>query len=448
MPDLDAASAGALVAALAARRVSALELTDAAIRRIEATDLRLNAVVVRDFDRARDEARAADASLARGERRPLLGLPMTVKEAHNVAGWPTSWGVPRFKAWRPEEDGAAIARLKAAGAVILGKTNVATLLADWQSDNPVYGRSNNPWDPGRTPGGSSGGGAAAVASGMVPLELGSDLVGSIRIPAAFCGIFGLKPSFGLVPAEGLAPPGVTGAPIPLAVLGPLARSASDLALALDVLAGPLGDEARGYRLALPEPRHPRLADYRVLILDRHPGAEVAEEISDALQRLGEGLAAAGASVARRAEALPDLAAAHELFRGMLEVVTSRGAPEAPPVTAHRWLGMIDAQRALRRRWSAFFEAFDVVLAPAFGVTAFAHDAEPDLAKRRLVIDGKATPYLAQGAWSGIAGVANLPATVAPIGRGETGLPIGIQIIGPYLEDRTTIAFAALIARES
>jgi amidase len=446
-PDLEAASASALVEALAARRVSALELADAAIQRIEARDAALNAVVVRDFDRARDQAKAADAALARGERRPLLGLPMTVKEAHHVAGMPTSWGLPRFKNWRPNEDGAAIARLKAAGAVILGKTNIATFLADWQSDNPVYGRSNHPWDQSRTPGGSSGGGAAAVASRLVPLEFGSDLVGSIRVPAAFCGIFGHKPSFGLVPAEGFAPPGVTGAPIPLAVLGPLARSAQDLGLALEVLAGPEGDEARGYRLALPAPRHRRLKEYRALILDRHPAAEVAGEIRDALHRLGERLAAAGATVARRAEALPDLAAAHELFLGMLGVVTSLGAPDASPVSAQQWFGMIDAQRALRRRWSAFFASVDVVLAPAFGVNAFPHDAEPDLAKRRLVIDGKETPYLAQGAWSGIAGVANLPATVAPIERSDAGLPIGIQIIGPYLEDRTTLDFAALIVRE-
>src|SRR5579871_1137104 len=214
------ATATELLAALAAREVSALELTEEAIARIEARDGPINAVVVRDFDRARVAAKAADAALARGERRPLLGLPMTVKESHNVAGLPTTWGLPAAKDWAPQTDSVGVSRLKDAGAVILGKTNVPLFLADFQSYNDVYGRTNNPWDLTRGPGGSSGGGAAALAAGMVPLEFGSDIGGSIRNPAHFCGVYGHKPSYNLIPMRGHQPAMTPeGAGIVLAVVG-------------------------------------------------------------------------------------------------------------------------------------------------------------------------------------------------------------------------------------
>ncbi len=226
--------------ALAARQVSAAELCEEAIRTIEAKDGPINAVVVRDFDRAREAAKAADAALAGGETRPLLGVPMTVKDSHHVAGLPTTWGLAPFKDWKASVNSTGVARLKAAGAVILGKTNIPPNLGDWQADNPVYGRTNNPHDLGRSPGGSSGGGAAALAAGMVPLEFGSDIGGSIRVPAHFCGVFGHKPTFDLVPQTGHAPPGFEGpsAGVQFGVVGPLARSAADLQLALNVLAGP------------------------------------------------------------------------------------------------------------------------------------------------------------------------------------------------------------------
>ena len=301
MGDIDypTATAGDLVAALADRRIGALELTDIAIARIEAVDGPINAVVVRDFDRARDAARAADAALARGERRPLLGLPMTVKESHNVAGLRTSWGVELFGRWIAPQDAVGVARLKAAGAVILGKTNVPPMLADWQSDNPLYGRTNNPLDLARSPGGSSGGGAAALAAGMVPLEFGSDIGGSIRVPAAFCGVYGHKPSYGIIPPRGHAPPGADGAAIPLSVIGPLARDVADLERALEVLAGPDADEAAGWGLQLPAARHDRLADYRVLLLTAHPAAAVDAGVADALEALGGRLGAAAARVSWR-----------------------------------------------------------------------------------------------------------------------------------------------------
>jgi amidase len=446
--DILDASATDLVAALAARRVSALELADEAIARIEARDGPINAVVVRDFARAREAARAADAALARGERRPLLGLPMTVKESHNVGGLPTTWGFEPFKDFVAPADAVGVSRLKAAGAVILGKTNVPPWLADYQSSNPIYGRTGNPYDPTRTPGGSSGGSAAALAAGMIPLEFGSDIGGSIRMPAHFCGVYGHKPSYNLVPLRGHSPPYVPdGAGIVLAVVGPLARTAADLGLALDVLAGPDEGEATGYRLALPPPRHARLADYRVLLVDDHPLTPLDDEIRAGLNGLADGLEKLGAKVARSSERLPDLARIQETYMGLLMPAMSRGQPGAQTISAHEWMALLDTQAQIRRQWAELFEAFDVVLTPVHGAPAFPHDDEPDLGKRTLVINGEETPYFAPAAWAGLATLGNLPATVIPVGQTRSGLPFGAQVIGPYLEDRTTIGFADLVERE-
>jgi amidase len=439
--------AGEMAAALAEGRFSAVELTDAAIARIEERDGPINAVVVRDFDRARQQARDADAALKRGERRPLLGVPMTVKESNNVAGLPSTWGSPAFSGWTAETDALAVARLKAAGAVILGKTNVPPFLADWQTNNTVYGRTCNPWDLSRSPGGSSGGSAAAVAAGLVPLELGSDIGGSIRVPAAFCGIFGHKPSYGIVPTRGHAPPGLDGGPIPLAVVGPLARNAADLDLALGVIVGPEADEGVGWRLQLPEPRQRELPDFRVLIVDQHPAAATDAEIRGALDDLGAKLDALGAPVSRFSALLPDLAAHHRVYMALVGAAMSRGSPAGTTLDAHDFMNLLDAQVAYRRLWAKLFEEFDVVLTPAFGTLAYPHVDEPDNSQRLLTIDGKPTAYFDQLAWPGVALLPNLPATVFPLGLSRGGLPIGVQAIGPYLEDRTTIAFAGLVERE-
>ncbi|MGE5116486.1 MAG: amidase family protein [Betaproteobacteria bacterium] len=441
--DLESAGAGALAAAVATGRVSALELCDAAIRRIERLDGAINAVVVRDFERAREQARERDDRVARGERAPLLGVPMTVKESYGVAGLPSTWGFAQFADFRPLEDAVLVQRLKHAGAVILGKTNVPPGLADWQSANPVYGRTVNPHDATRSPGGSSGGSAAAVAAGMVPLELGSDIGGSIRVPAHFCGVYGHKPSYGLLPLRGHNFPGTDGAPVDLAVGGPIARSADDLALALDVLAGPGLHDAVGWRLALPAPRHARLADWRVLRLDEHPLARVDRGVKAALARLVDTLADAGVRLERTTPLLPDLAAAHRSYVAMLMTAITRGQPPGPQpvISAHEWLALLDQRERVRRQWRALFEAFDVVLAPPFGTPAFEHIDEPEWRRRTLVIDGEPTDFGAQLAWPGMATFAGLPATVAPIATGDDGLPIGVQLIGPFLEDRSTIAFA-------
>ncbi len=445
--DFAGASAGALVEALAAGRVSALELTEAAIARIEARDGVVNAVVVRDFDRARDAAHAADAALARGERRPLLGVPMTVKEANWMAGTPTTWGMEMWRDWTAPVDALAVRRLREAGAVILGKTNVPPMLADWQSDNPVYGRTSNPWNPARTAGGSSGGSAAALAAGYVPVEFGSDIGGSIRVPAAFCGVYGHKPSYGIVPTRGHTPPGVDGLDVPLAVVGPMARTAADLERVLDVVAGPSPDEAVGYSLTLPPARATRLQDFRVLILDQHPAATTAQAIVQALGDFGDRLEDLGVRVDRQSDLLPDLEEAHTLYNALLNVAMTRGAPGARSPSTHDWMGLLDAQLGVRRLWARLFEGFDVVLAPAHGSLAFPHDPSPDMGARKLLIDNQSSRYFDQLAWPGIATLAHLPSTAAPIGLSDDGLPIGIQIIGPYLEDRTTIAFAGLLERE-
>ncbi len=440
--DLGSASAATLAAAIADGTLSAREACDAAIGRIERLDGAINAVVVRDFDRARAEADRRDAQRARGERLPMLGVPMTVKEAIDVAGLPSTWGLARFAGHRPAEDAVVVRRLKAAGAVILGKTNVPPFLADWQSTNPVYGRTVNPYDATRSPGGSSGGSAAAVAAGMVPLEIGSDIGGSIRVPAAFCGVFGLKPSFGLVPTRGHLFPGRDGAEVDLAVVGPIARTAEDLALALGVLAGPDGDEATGYRVALPAPRPRSLAECRLLVLDRHPRASTDALVREALGRLAGAAAANGAQVARASALLPDLDAAQTAYTAMLGAIMSRGAQGVDVISAHAWFDLLDRRALLRRQWHALFEQFDAVVAPAFGTVAYPHVDSPDMQTSTLDIDGEPTVYGRQVAWPGVATFPGLPATAVPIGRTPGGLPIGAQVIGAFLRDRTTIAIAA------
>lgn len=463
-----------LLQALAARQVSARELLDAAIARIEALDPKINAVVVRDFDRARAAADAADAALARGEHRPLLGLPMTVKEQFNVAGLPTCWGFEKFRDWRPDFDALAVQRLKAAGAIILGKTNVPEGLNDWQSYNPVYGTTNNPWDLGRSPGGSSGGAAAALAAGFVPLELGSDIGGSLRCPAHFCGVFSHKPSLDLIPQRGSGYPQTPPIPVigDMVVIGPMARSAADLALELQVLAGP-DDlwEGIGYKLALPPPRHDSLEKFRVLLLDTHPLCPTANSVKSALDNLAQRLVTLGCTVERTHPGMPDLARTTRNYCELLaaffaddqtpeerlrrEAAAASLSPDDLSITAAflrgitmthtAWLRTSRNREGLRARWQALFREVDVVLCPPMPTPAFPHDHSPQWT-RRLDIDGKNVAYGDQLVWAAVATSVGLPATVAPIGHSDNGLPIGVEIIGGHLDDLTTIAFAGLIER--
>ena len=445
-----AAGAARSARALAAGQLSAAALCEAAIARIETLDGTLNAVVVRDFDRARRQAAEADAALARGECRPLLGVPMTVKEAFNVAGLPTSWGLPPFRDFVPQQDAVAVARLKAAGAVILGKTNVPTALADWQCANPVYGRTVHPLDAGRTPGGSSGGGAVAVAAGMVALELGSDLMGSLRIPASFCGVYAHKPSHGLLPTRGFAFPGTEEAPAGLpSVIGPIGHCADDLSLALDVLAGPDAAHVAQGRFVLPAARHAAAKDWRVLVVTAHPQAAVAADVRAAVEGAGQRLAKAGASVAQASDLLPDLAEVGDTYGQIVQTVLAHAEPGSrSPMPLRTWFDLLATRTRIRAQLRTLFTQFDAVLCPAVGCAAFEHVAEPDFEKRTLTIDGRPTPYGALASWSGLASLGGLPATVAPAGFTAGGLPLGVQIVGPYFEDRSTLALARLLAKSA
>jgi amidase len=469
-------SARDLAASLAAREVSSAELVDLAIARIEARDGKLNSVVVRDFDRAKVAAVEADKALARGEKRPLLGVPMTVKESFNVAGLATTWGIPGTERIPVLEDAVAIARLKAAGAIVLGKTNVPLMLADKQSYNSIYGTTNNPWDPSRTPGGSSGGSAAALAAGYVSLELGTDLDGSLRVPASFCGVFAHKPTHGIVPLRGIVPPGTPSLLVPLrvdlAVAGPMARSADDLALALDVMAGPDGADALGYKLVLPAPRHANLGDFRVLVLNEHPLLPTAGTVRAALDEIANRLAKRGVKVARTSPLLPDLARIGRVFTQQLLAIVGADFPDDVyarrqstaatlpaddvSLTAVGLRGSVMSYREWTRTdrirtdiadgWHRLFHECDVVLCPVMPTSAFAHD-HSDRDGRRMSIDGTEVAYWDQNMWNGIATLTGLPATAMPITVSDQGLPIGMQIVGPYLEDRTPLAFAALIEGE-
>jgi amidase len=462
--------------ALAAKKVSAVELAQDAIARIERHDAKINAVCVRDFARGLDAARAADAALARGETKPLLGLPVTVKESYNVAGLPTTWGFPPQKDFRPAEDALAITRVKQAGGVILGKTNVPVGLADWQSYNDIYGTTSNPYDLGRTPGGSSGGSAAALAAGYGPLSLGSDIGGSLRVPAFHCGVYAHKPTFALVPSRGHTPPPFP--PLPLdrdmAVIGPMARSAADLSLLLDVIAGPDPlDTGVAYRLALPPARHGELKDFRVLLIDTDRVLPTSVSVHTAIEKLAGNLGKAGVTVTRESPLLPDFAASSRLYMRMLmsflgafflpEAIArvQAGAEQLRPddtslaaerlrgiVLSHRgWVLDEGARGRLRGQWRELFKTFDAVICPIMPTPAYPHDHSPEQEARRIDIDGKPYSYPDQLAWPGIATLPGLPATAIPIGFSPEALPIGVQIVGPWLEDLTPLKLAELIERE-
>jgi amidase len=469
-------SATELSAALEGKQVSAVELAQHVIGRIERHDGKINAVCVRDFDRGLQAARAADAARARGETGALLGIPLTVKESYNVAGLPTTWGNPAQKDFVPAEDALAISRIKQAGGVLLGKTNVPLGLGDWQSYNDIYGTTNNPYDLGRTPGGSSGGSSAALAAGYGPLSMGSDIGGSLRVPAFHCGIYAHKPTLALVPSRGHTPPPLPPLPFDpdLAVIGPMARSAADLTLLLDVVAGPDPlDAGTAYRLALPPSRHRELKDFRVLLIDTDPVMPTAGSVRSAIDKLAQNLGKAGVTVTRTSPLLPDFAASSRLYMRMLmsflaasftpeiyaEAVAA--AAQLPPddtslaaerlrgiALSHRdWLMANGGRARLRAQWRELFKTFDVVICPVMPTPAYPHDHSPDQEVRRINIDGKGYVYADQIAWPGIATLPGLPATAIPIGLSPEGVPVGVQIVGPWLEDRTPLKLAELIERE-
>ena len=423
----------ATAAAIRSGETTALAETEAAIARIEARDGALNAVVVRDFDRARQAAADLDARIRDGFNAPLLGVPMTIKESFDVAGLPTTFGMPPFRDFVAKEDAVAVRRLKAAGAIILGKTNVPPMLADIQSSNAIYGRTVNAHDPGRVAGGSSGGSAVALAAGMVPLEFGSDIGGSIRVPAAFNGVWGHKPTWGALPTDGHFFPGTDFARSVLSVIGPMARDPDDLESALEIVAD--------HPLA-PARQH-RPGQWRVLLMTGHPKAIVQRAIVAALDTLGERFTAAGDIVDRETPLLPNLARQSAGYEQMLNIAMSIRGPQPPDrvqPTLATWLHLHDEQARIQRQWRRLFETYDLVIAPTVGMTAFPHDDAP-LPQRRLDIDGADTPFLHQFNFPGLATFPMLPATSVPIGKDADGMPIGVQVIADLYADRTAIAGA-------
>ena len=321
------ASASEIAAAIKNKTVSASDMLEQYIERVNRYDGDINAVVVHDFERARASARLADQALARGEDLgPLHGVPMTIKEAYDVEGLPTTWGIPDFRENIAVSDADTVARLKSAGAVFFGKTNVPLNLADFQSFNEVYGTTNNPWDLTRTPGGSSGGSSAALAAGLTGLEAGSDIGGSIRNPAHFCGIYGHKPTWGVVSDAGHTLPGGL-QPADIAVVGPMARSAEDLALSMDIVAGPHPSMRKGWQINLPRPTQTSLKDFKVAILPTHEFAPVSTEMADRVQQIGDILAKLGATVSDQARPAVDLEQSFEIYSRLLWGVMAQGMSE-------------------------------------------------------------------------------------------------------------------------
>ena len=430
---------------------------------------RIWSIIWQDADRARAEADASDRRRAAGDDTgPLEGLPVTVKESFDLAGAPTTWGVPAYHDNIAGSDSSLVARYRGAGAVLFGKTNVPFMLSDWQSFNDIHGTCNNPWDLGRTPGGSSGGSAAALAAGLTGLDAGSDIGASIRNPAHYCGIFGHKPTWGIISGRGQALPG-DHAPTDIAVVGPLARSAEDLRLAFDILAGADGPAARGWRLALPGPRRQDLREYRVGILLSDPQAEVEQSYQDAIAALARWLEGEGATV--ELDAKPDFptGVAMEVYTMLLRAATSKRLGDEAIAQAgedlarlpadtfpyrrrmlkgqtmlHRdWLRWNDRRYELMAAWEAWFETYDLLLCPAASSPAFPQDQAGERHDRTITVNGRAQPVVDQLFWAGYPCGYYLPSTVAPIGLAD-GLPVGIQIVGRQYDDLTCLHMAALI----
>lgn len=476
MTDLCYEPAHRLLAMLRERRVTALDLIERHAARHARVNPQVNAIVATGWDAARQRAHQADAALARGESwGPLHGLPMTIKDTLEVAGLPCTAGAPPLRDYVPRGNAPAVQRLLDAGAIVFGKTNVPLYAGDVQTFNKVYGTTRNPWNPERTPGGSSGGAAAALAAGLTPLELGSDIGGSIRTPAHFCGVYGHKPSTGLVPGRGhIPPPPGTVTEADMAVVGPLARSAEDLDLALSVVAGPEGPAATGWKLALPPPRRERLADFRIAAWLDDPASPLDAPVRLLLDGVLGKLRAAGCTVSVAPPAGLAFAAIYELYFSLLCAVFGAGMPDKlyrrarlagtfaawfgrdRPNTmpgflrratlSHRDWARLDEQRArLRRALEAYFRDVDVLLMPVTRTAAPPHLQDGALYSRTLTVNGRPEPYASQFDWIALATVAGLPATSAPAGRTADGLPVGIQVVGAHLADRTTIAFARELA---
>jgi amidase len=464
--ELAFASATELAQKLRNRELSCEELLDHYLDRVDRYNGELNALVVDIRDQAREDARAADKALASGKDiGPLHGIPMTVKESYNVAGTPTTWGNPDWKDNVVNEDAESVKKLKDAGVIVFGKTNVPLMLADFQSYNDVYGTTNNPYDLERGPGGSSGGSAAALAAGLTGLETGSDIGGSIRNPAHFCGVFGHKPTHNLVWMRGHSPPGDMRTSPDISVIGPLARSASDLRTAMEVMAGPDEIMARGYQLKLPQLTKP-LGQLKVAVWKDDEMCPVSAEVRSRVEQVAAACRDAGADVDESARPSFDSDHTHDTYQQLLQATMSSRMPDADydslkkyvdtlspddnsqgakvlraQVSSFKdWSGANELRQHLRWSWHEFFKDYDVLITPIMPTPAFPHDHR-DFGERTIVIDNEERPYFDQVFWAGLTGVSFLPSTVIPTGLDPNGLPIGVQLVGPEFGDMITIGIA-------
>ncbi len=465
------APAKKLASLIRRRKIGCLELLDLYLARVARYNRKVNAIVVLDTKRARERARKADRAAAKKDWwGPLHGVPMTVKEAFDVEGLPTTWGRADMKRNIAQQHALSVHRLLGAGVVVFGKTNVPVMLSDWQSFNPVYGTTSNPWDLTRIPGGSSGGSAAALTAGLTGLELGSDIGASIRDPAHYCGVFGHKPTFGLCPIRGHNLPGSLSTKDML-VIGPLARSAADLELALGIIGQPDEMTARGLRITLARPKA-EIRKLRIAVLPTAKTAEVDDSVQSAVLEAAECFAEHGATVSAQARPDFDLHDAHRTFIHLLRGATSSALDEAQfdkqrkaaarlrgkdgyqawmlhanTMPVREWHHWNEKREWIRLKWAEFFREWDLLLCPAAATAAFEHNQKGERWERMVMVNGKPQPSTTQMFWAGFSGMAYLPSTVAPAGFTRQGLPVGVQIVGPQYGDLATIAAAKFLERE-
>ncbi|MFZ4719607.1 MAG: amidase family protein [Ilumatobacteraceae bacterium] len=436
--------------AIRERRLGSEELLDLFLDRIERADPVVRAVCTLDVHAARLRCRAADDAVAAGEWwGPLHGLPITVKDAIVTAGIRSTGGAVELRDHVPAVDAPAVAALKAAGAVVFGKTNLPEWSGDWQSYNDMFGTTTNPWGAQRTAGGSSGGAAAAVACGMTSFELGTDIGGSVRVPSSFCGVFGHKPTFGIIPTLGyLDEPGAMHparwAESDVNTFGPIARSAEDLRLLLDVLAGPGPDRAAAWRLQLPDRDIRSLRGLRVGAWIDEPAMEVDAVLARVLHRAVDAVEDAGAHVDRTIRPAVDVAA--EWRNGARLIGAAVSVHGDGPTPSHRdWLRMHRDRGGLRAAWAEVFERVDVLLCPVTLLPAFDHLQDGIWSDRTIQVNGVTRPYYELEAWPAIVGAAYLPSTATPVGVTDDGFPVGVQVVAPHLGDLLSIQVSALVA---
>jgi amidase len=465
-------SARALAQKIANGEVSSVEATQHFIDRIETHNPAINAVIATRFDAALADAKAADAARAKGQiKGKLHGLPMTIKDLFEVEGLTCDAGFPDYKGHVSTEDSVVAARLKAAGAIIIGKTNSPLAGGDIQTYNEVHGTTNNPHNLDHTPGGSSGGSSAALSAGMTPLEYGSDIGGSVRAPAHFTGLFSHKPTFGIVPMRGHVPPphGMPWEPSELTVAGPLGHTPQDIELALDVTVGVAdGPMRQAMQIQLQGPRCQSPEGLRVGLWASDENCAVEDAFSAAIEEAGKALEKQGASLTAitpdfdkaqhfetymlRLSSIIGSDLPQSVFANMQAVVaaadagdTSMRVTQARGITLSHgeWLRLNIRKAKYDLAWRELFEKVDVLLCPVTPSTAMAHDHNPDFHARTIEVNGKAQSYFTNFFWAGVATLCGLPSTVVPLGT-HKGLPFGMQVIGPAYEDKTPLAVAKML----